>query len=192
MAQLRTLSFLLITSSLLFILLPFPSSLPSLPLLPPSLPLSLLPSLPPSLPTPDRPDAVEVFRKRKRLHSEVEEEGEELSLLEYLRRRERNSSTDKKKKRVNWCNYGILWAAFFTVELLIQDTSQMRTPLYTSSRSQISKDHTLLPLKRGHLSFGGSQWQFFLGGCRGHFVPPEKFFAPPSSLSFSNFSLENF
>ena len=50
MAQLRTLSFLLITSSLLFILLPFPSSLPSLPLLPPSLPPSLPPFLSPSLP----------------------------------------------------------------------------------------------------------------------------------------------
>jgi len=44
-----------------------------------------------------------VFRKRKRLHSELdEEEGDsgELSLTEYLRRKQEEESKGKKKKRV--------------------------------------------------------------------------------------------
>lgn len=53
-----------------------------------------------------------VYRKRKRLHSEVEgeeddegdanndSEGEELSLLEYLQRRDTKTTSGKKKKRV--------------------------------------------------------------------------------------------
>ena len=44
-----------------------------------------------------------VFRKRKRLHSELdEEEGDsgELSLTEYLRRKQEEDSKGKKKKRV--------------------------------------------------------------------------------------------
>lgn len=57
---------------------------------------------------PDKLDAVGVFRKRKRLHSEVDEEEEgdsgELSLTEYLRRKQEESSLTasggKKKKRV--------------------------------------------------------------------------------------------
>ena len=56
----------------------------------------------------DKLDAVGVFRKRKRLHSEVDEEEEgdsgELSLTEYLRRKQEESSQaasgGKKKKRV--------------------------------------------------------------------------------------------
>lgn len=57
---------------------------------------------------PDKLDAVGVFRKRKRLHSEVDEEEEgdsgELSLTEYLRRKQEESSQaasgGRKKKRV--------------------------------------------------------------------------------------------
>lgn len=70
-------------------------------------PFSLLPVCLPS-PLPDKLDAVGVFRKRKRLHSEVDEEEEgdsgELSLTEYLRRKQEESSQaasgGRKKKRV--------------------------------------------------------------------------------------------
>ena len=74
----------------------------------PPLPFFLL--FPSSLsPLPDKLDAVGVFRKRKRLHSEVDEEEEgdsgELSLTEYLRRKQEESnlttSGGKKKKRVS-------------------------------------------------------------------------------------------
>ena len=83
--------------------------LPSVPL-PLSSSLSLSPSLPICLPSPlsDKLDAVGMFRKRKRRHSEVDEEDEgdsgELSLTEYLRRKQEESSQaasgGKKKKRV--------------------------------------------------------------------------------------------
>ena len=48
----------------------------------------------------DKLDAVVVFRKRKRLHSELDEDRGELSLTEYLRRKQEDGSKGRQKKRV--------------------------------------------------------------------------------------------
>ena len=44
-----------------------------------------------------------VFRKRKRLHSELDGDSGELSLTEYLRRKQEDGSKGRRKKRVGGC-----------------------------------------------------------------------------------------